>query len=110
MDEAAENSESREISSRGIRATAEVAKFLLTNYRGLERHLVGCKNEPVPHEVIESYEINRAVIEKIYGKVSPNEMLLHHGTGALQYSGEKYQSGVKKDEYQQVLEGILTMA
>lgn len=79
---------------------------LRRGYLHLEHSLQEVKAQPVPQEVRDAYLQNREVIESIYGKAHANHDLLYHGTGALQYAGNKYQEGTS-NEYRHPLDSIL---
>lgn len=74
-------------------------------YIGLERKLKEAKLDPVPQEVLSAYEENRETIGQIFGNEKPNEALFH-GTGNLQYAGNKY-SGGTGEELRHPLDSIL---
>jgi len=72
----------------------------------LYNELEEAKKRPVPQEILDVYEKDQEIIEKIYGKEAPNPNLLFHGTGALQYDGNKYTEGVRS-HYREPLDTIL---
>jgi hypothetical protein len=61
----------------------------------------------VPSEVVMAYEEFKPRIEDVFGNTSVNPDLLHHGTGAIRYEGEKYGSGIVS-QIQRPLDNILT--
>lgn len=84
---------------------AEVVRTFIGPYLNLPRRLNEVKRRPVPKEVIDSYNENREVLERIYGKDKLND-LFYHGTGAIQYAGGKYTEGTK-GEFRHPLDAIL---
>jgi hypothetical protein len=60
----------------------------------LPKDLERAKLRPVPQAVLDAYETNREVIQAIYGSDHVRRGLLYHGTGALQYDGDKYGAGM----------------
>ena len=86
--------------------TLEAGTALYKGYRNLEEKLLEAKEKPVPQEVVDSYLANKEAIEYIYGKDSIRKNLLYHGTGAMQYSGNKYQEGTQ-EEFRHPLDAIL---
>jgi hypothetical protein len=78
--------------------------------RSLPADLEKAKLQPVPTEVLEAYEANKNVIANTYGKEHVRSGLLFHGTGALQYEGDKYgkgMSGQLRHPLDTILEGGL---
>src|SRR5437868_5595354 len=95
MSQAIRNS-SEQHSSR-VRKAAETIgtlRFLWRQSRLLSKGLEAAKLQPVPRSVLNAYAANKDVIETIYGKDHLRRGLLYHGTGALQYDGDKYGTGM----------------
>ncbi len=84
----------------------ETRRTLLAGYRNLERTTQEAKRKPVPETVLDAYQQYLPTIEKIYGQYEVNKNLLYHGTGILQYAGDKYEGGTT-NEYRHPLEQIL---
>ena len=79
--------------SSRVRKTAETIgtlRFLWRQSRRLPGELKKAKLQLVPQSVFDAYIANKDVIEAIYGSDHVRRGLLHHGTGALQYDGDKY--------------------
>ena len=74
--------------------TIGTLRFLWRKSRLLPRELKTARLQPVPQSVLSSYAANKDVIEAIYGSNHVRRGLLYHGTGALQYDGDKYGSGM----------------
>ncbi|HUD10794.1 MAG TPA: hypothetical protein VMS08_00165 [Candidatus Saccharimonadia bacterium] len=80
-----------------VRKAAEVIgtlRFLWRQSRSLPRELEKARLQPVPQAVLDACDANKSVIETIYGSDHIRRDLLHHGTGALQYCGDKYGAGM----------------
>lgn len=60
----------------------------------LPRELERIRLRPVPQSVLDAYTANKNAIEAIYGGGHVRRGLLYHGTGALQYDGDKYGAGM----------------
>jgi hypothetical protein len=76
-----------------FRKAAEIIstlRFLWRQSRSLSRELKAARLQPVPQPVLNAYAANKDVIEAIYGIDHMRRGLLYHGTGALQYDGDKY--------------------
>ena len=65
-------------------------RLLWRRSRSLPRELDKARLQPVPQSVLDAYDANKSVIEAIYGSDHIRRGLLYHGTGALQYDGDKY--------------------
>jgi len=88
---------SPEQSSSRVRKAAGIIsalRFLWRQSRLLPRELEKARLQPVPWSVLDAYEANKDVIERIYGSEHIHHGLLYHGTGALQYDGDKYGVGM----------------
>jgi hypothetical protein len=80
-----------------VRKAAEIIatlRFLWRQSRLLPKELETTKLQPVPRAVLDAYATNKEAIETIYGSRHVRRNLLHHGTGALQYDGDKYGAGM----------------
>ncbi len=84
----------------------EMFGTLRKGYKELESNLTEAKNIPVPDEVLEAYEGHKDSILNLYGIEHVNPNLLYHGTGAIQYDGDKYRGGTST-EYTRPLDSIL---
>lgn len=69
-------------------------RFLWRQSRLLPKELEKTRSQPVPRPVLDAYAANKDVVEAIYGRDHLRHSLLHHGTGALQYDGDKYGVGM----------------
>src|SRR5436309_2226133 len=88
---------SSERRSSRIRKATEIIRtlrFLWRQCRLLPKTLEAAKLQPVPRSVLDAYAANKDVIEAIYGRNHVRRGLLYHGTGALQYDGDKYGDGM----------------
>jgi hypothetical protein len=99
--------------SARIEKVAEVVgtlRFLLRQSRLLPKDLKATKLQPVPQSVLDAYAANKHIIEAIYGSGHVRRGLLYHGTGALQYDGDKYSArmtGRLRRPIETILEGGL---
>src|SRR5581483_5647050 len=83
--------------STGIRKAAEIIstlRFLWRQSRLLPKELEMTRLQSVPRSVLDAYANNKGLIEAIYGNDYVRRGLLYHGTGALQYDGDKYGTGM----------------
>ena len=83
--------------SSHIRKAAEIIatlRFLWRQSRLLPKALQRTRSQAVPQSVLDAYEANKTVIAAIYGRDHVRRNLLYHGTGALQYDGDKYGAGM----------------
>lgn len=83
--------------SSRARKTAEIIgtlRFLWRQSRLLPKELETIRLQPIPRSVLDAYAANKDVIEEIYGSDHVRRDLLYHGTGALQYDGDKYGAGM----------------
>lgn len=88
---------SSEQRSSRFRKAAEIVgtlRFLWRQSGLLQKELEAARLQPVPQSVLGAYAANKEVIEAIYGSDHICRGLLYHGTGALQYDGDKYGVGV----------------
>jgi hypothetical protein len=69
-------------------------RFLWMQSRALPGDLEKVKLQPVRQSVIDAYETHKSTIATIYGSSHAHRGLLYHGTGALQYDGDKYGAGM----------------
>jgi hypothetical protein len=76
-----------------LRKRADELRLVGGAYLSLESRLYQEKMQPVPKEVVDAYEENRTEIENLFGRERPKD-LLYHGTGNLQYAGDKYNGGL----------------
>lgn len=90
-----------------IRRRASVAMELRRERKALPAILQESRNGIIPEEVRNAYEEFRLEIENVFGAENLRDDLIHHGTGAKKYAGEKYGDGVT-DELQYPLDNILT--
>src|SRR5882724_5043943 len=74
--------------------TIGTLRFLWRQSRSLSRELEKARLQPVPRSVLDAYAANKNVIEATYGSDHLHRGLLYHGTGALQYDGDKYGAGM----------------
>lgn len=88
------------------RQSLEVARMLITGFMNLERDMTEARKTPVPQDVLDAYKENSDVISRIYGNDHVNPGLLYHGTGALQYNGNKFKEGTT-DDLRHPLDSIL---
>ena len=79
---------------RKVAETISALRFLRKQSRSLPRELEAAKLQPVPQAVLDAYAANKSVIGTIYGTAHVRRGLLYHGTGALQYDGDKYATGM----------------
>ncbi|MGH7157470.1 MAG: hypothetical protein ACREGD_00100 [Candidatus Saccharimonadales bacterium] len=80
-----------------VKKAAEIIRtlrFLWRQSRSLPKELQTIKLQPVPRSVLGAYAVSKAEIEAIYGSDHLRRGLLYHGTGALQYDGYKYGTGM----------------
>jgi hypothetical protein len=69
--------------------------FLWRQSRLLQRELKRVREQPmIPQSVIDAYDANKSVIKALYGSDHISRGLLYHGTGVLQYDGDKYAVGM----------------
>lgn len=69
-------------------------RFLWRQSKALPLSLETSKLQPIPHPVLDAYETNKEVVKTIFGDRHIRCNLLYHGTGALQYDGDKYGLGM----------------
>jgi hypothetical protein len=69
-------------------------RFLWRQSRLLPKELETTRLQPIPQVVLDAYAAYKDVIEAIYGRNHVRRDLLYHGTGALQYDGDKYGTGM----------------
>jgi len=69
-------------------------QFLWRGSKALRGGLERARLQPVPQAVLDAYQSSKSVIEAVFGSDHVRRGLLHHGTGALQYAGDKYGAGM----------------
>ncbi|HEV7453850.1 MAG TPA: hypothetical protein VGO07_01180 [Candidatus Saccharimonadales bacterium] len=87
-------SEQHSFRARKAAQVVVTLRFLWRQSRLLPRELEKARLQPVPQALLDAYDANRSVIEAIYGSDHIRRGLLYHGTGALQYDGDKYGAGM----------------
>lgn len=88
---------SAEQRSSRVRKATEIIntlRFLWRQSRLLPKELEMTRLQPIPRSVLDAYDANKDIIEAIYGSDHVRRGLLYHGTGALQYDGDKYGTGM----------------
>ncbi len=104
---------SKQRSSRLRKATYTIGtlRFLWRRSRSLPKELYKARQQPVTQAVLDAYAANKRVITAIYGSDHVRLGLLYHGTGALQYDGDKYGKGMTgrlRRPIDDILEGDLS--
>jgi hypothetical protein len=83
--------------SSHVRKTTDTIGALRSLWRQsrlLPSELKKARLRTAPQTVADAYEANKNVIEAVYGSHHIRRGLLYHGTGALQYDGDKYGAGM----------------
>jgi hypothetical protein len=86
----------------------ESTQFVLNRFFTFEQRMQSARELPVPDEVVQAYSVYQERIGDIYGQEMLRQDNLYHGTGFLQYAGDKT-SGTYRRETVSILDSILDL-